>query len=225
VRAAGPLVSTAWLESNLDSPTLRIIDIRGQVLPPGSTPRYLSKEADYRIAHVPGARFLDWTRDIVDATDTVPMQVAPEKAFSESMGRLGIGRDSIVLAYDDYNHIFAGRLSWALRSFWTADGHDGRPRGERSRATPPTAALPRFRHVRGRAFGAPSRKYPERLGVVTCLWSMLAHPTNTPAARAWLGGRGTSPELATFITRASSTRRLDSSDPKESSRTSLRAQA
>ena len=120
VLAAGPLVSTAWLESNLRSPTLRIVDIRGQVLPPGSTLRYLSKEADYRAAHIPGARFLDWTRDIVDATDTVPMQVASEKAFSETMGRLGIGHDTVVVAYDDYNHMFAGRLAWALRYY----GHE-----------------------------------------------------------------------------------------------------
>jgi thiosulfate/3-mercaptopyruvate sulfurtransferase len=36
------------------------------------------------------------------------------------MGDLGIDDDSLVVAYDDYDHAFAGRLSWALRYY----GHD-----------------------------------------------------------------------------------------------------
>lgn len=119
-RASSPLVSTAWLAANLASPKVRIVDIRGQVLPPGSVPRYLAQRAAYDASHVPGAHFLDWTRDIVDPTDSVPMQVAPEKAFADAMVRLGIGGDTVVVAYDDYNHIFAGRLAWALRYY----GHD-----------------------------------------------------------------------------------------------------
>lgn len=119
-RGAGTLVSTAWLESNLHSPTLRIIDVRGQVLPPGNAVRYLAKRADYDASHIPGARFLDWTTDIVDSQDRVPMQVASERAFAETMERLGVGDDTLVVAYDDYNHIFAGRLAWALRYY----GHD-----------------------------------------------------------------------------------------------------
>ncbi len=117
---AGPLVSTAWLESNLHSPKLQVIDIRGEVLPPGNVPRYRAKKTDYVASHIPGARFLDWTSDIVDATDSVPMQIASEKAFSEAMARVGVGDDTLVVAYDDYKHIFAGRLAWALRYY----GHD-----------------------------------------------------------------------------------------------------
>ena len=62
----GPLVSTEWLAAHLLSPDLRIIDVRGKVLPPGHSPRYLGKRGDYEAAHLPGARFVDWTRDIVD---------------------------------------------------------------------------------------------------------------------------------------------------------------
>lgn len=36
------------------------------------------------------------------------------------MDELGIGDDTLVVAYDDYDHIFAGRLAWALRFY----GHD-----------------------------------------------------------------------------------------------------
>jgi thiosulfate/3-mercaptopyruvate sulfurtransferase len=118
--AGSVLVSTAWLAAHLDEPAVRVVDVRGKVLPPGSKPRYLAKRADYEAAHVPGAVFVDWTLDIVDPDDPVPMQVASPEAFAAAMTALGIGDDTLVVAYDDYDHIFAGRLAWALRYY----GHD-----------------------------------------------------------------------------------------------------
>jgi thiosulfate/3-mercaptopyruvate sulfurtransferase len=114
------LVSTAWLEVHLGAAQLRVVDIRGVVRPPGSVPRYMPKREDYEKAHIPGAVFVDWTRDIVDLADPVPVQIAQESAFSAKMGELGIGDDSLVVVYDDYDHAFAGRLAWALRYY----GHD-----------------------------------------------------------------------------------------------------
>ena len=99
---------------------LRIVDVRGVVLPPGNRPRYLPKRGDYDAAHIPGAVFVDWTRDIVDPDDPVPVQIARPEAFAAKMSELGIGDETLVVAYDDYNHIFAGRLAWALRFY----GHD-----------------------------------------------------------------------------------------------------
>jgi thiosulfate/3-mercaptopyruvate sulfurtransferase len=119
--AAGPVtVSTEWLAAHLGEPGVRIVDIRGKVLPPGSKPRYQAKRADFDAGHVPGAVFVDWTRDIVDDADPVPMQVAEPGPFATRMAELGIGDETLVVAYDDYDHIFAGRLAWALRYY----GHD-----------------------------------------------------------------------------------------------------
>jgi thiosulfate/3-mercaptopyruvate sulfurtransferase len=114
------VVSTTWLEAHLGAPGLRVVDIRGVVRPPGSVPRYMPKREDYERGHIPGAVFVDWTRDIVDARDPVPVQVAQGPEFAAKMGELGIGDDSLVVAYDDYDHAFAGRLAWALRYH----GHD-----------------------------------------------------------------------------------------------------
>jgi len=114
------LVSTEWLHAHLGVAELCIIDIRGKVLPPGNKPRYMAKRAEYEAGHVPGAVFVDWTRDIVDEQDPVPMQLANESSFAAKMGELGIGDRTLVVAYDDYDHIFAGRLAWALRYY----GHD-----------------------------------------------------------------------------------------------------
>jgi len=114
------LVSPEWLRAHLGDDDIRVVDVRGKVLPPGSSPRYVAKRADYDAAHIPGAVFVDWTVDIVDRSDPVPVQVATPAAFATKMGELGIGDDTLVVAYDDYDHIFAGRLAWALRYY----GHD-----------------------------------------------------------------------------------------------------
>ncbi|HSY24033.1 MAG TPA: sulfurtransferase [Polyangiaceae bacterium] len=114
------LVSTEWLAAQLGDPGLRVIDIRGVVRPPGTTPRYAPKRDDFDREHIPGALFVDWTRDIVDPHDPVPVQVAPPDAFARTMAALGVGDATLVVAYDDYDHIFAGRLAWALRYY----GHD-----------------------------------------------------------------------------------------------------
>lgn len=118
---SGPLVSTDWLAAHLDDTTIRIVDIRGQVLPPSAPkPHYAPKYAEYAAAHIPGAVYIDWTRDIVDLNNPVPVQVAPPDVIAELFGRLGIGDDTLVVAYDDTFSIFAGRLLWVLRYY----GHE-----------------------------------------------------------------------------------------------------
>jgi thiosulfate/3-mercaptopyruvate sulfurtransferase len=109
------LVSTDWLEAHLRDGTVCVVDVRGQVMPPGTKPRYVARRDSYDAGHIPGAVFVDWTRDIVDESDPVPVQVASPEALAKKMGELGIGDDTFVVAYDDYDHIFAGRLAWALR--------------------------------------------------------------------------------------------------------------
>jgi thiosulfate/3-mercaptopyruvate sulfurtransferase len=116
----GVTASTDWLEDHLGAPDLRVVDIRGVVRPPGQHPRYAAKRGDYDEAHIPGAAFVDWTRDIVDLADPVPVQIAGAQAFAAAMGAIGVCDETTVIAYDDHDHVFAGRLAWALRYY----GHD-----------------------------------------------------------------------------------------------------
>jgi len=150
-RAETVLCSTEWLEANLGRPDLCVIDIRGKILPPGNTPRYLPKRDDYAAGHVPGAVFVDWTRDIVDTNDPVPVQVAGPDAFAAKMGELGVGDGTLVVAYDDYDHVLSGRMAWALRFYghdavrvldggWTRWTAEGRPTSRE----PPRRAPARF---------------------------------------------------------------------------------
>lgn len=151
----GPLVSTAWLAAHLDHPQLRVVDMRGKVLPPTDPkPHYFARREDYLAGHIPGALYIDWTKDIVDLDDPVQAQVAPPAKIAAVLGGLGIGDDSVVVAYDDWYSMYAGRLLWVLRYYgferarilngglvrWLADG---RPLSTDQPAYPPATFTPR----------------------------------------------------------------------------------
>jgi thiosulfate/3-mercaptopyruvate sulfurtransferase len=120
-----PLVTTDWLAEHLEDPGARIVDIRGYVkktdLEEGrQRAEYLGAREEYDEAHVPGAVYVDWTRDITDPGDPVPVQIAPPDRFAKRMGTLGIGDDTHVVVYDHAGGQFATRLWWALAYY----GHD-----------------------------------------------------------------------------------------------------
>jgi thiosulfate/3-mercaptopyruvate sulfurtransferase len=123
--APDPLVTTDWLEEHLDDPDLRVVDIRGYVkkrdLGEGrQEAEYLGARDEYDEAHIPGAVYVDWTRDITDPDDPVPVQIAPPERFAGLMNSLGIGDGTHVVVYDHAGGQFATRLWWALTYY----GHD-----------------------------------------------------------------------------------------------------
>ena len=120
-----PLARSGWLHDHLEDPDLRVVDIRGYVrktdLGEGrQRAEYLPAREEYDEAHLPGAVFVDWTRDITDPDASVPAQIAPPDRFAGLMGSLGIGDETHVVIYDHAGGQFATRLWWAL----TLYGHD-----------------------------------------------------------------------------------------------------
>ena len=123
--ADDPLVTTDWLAAHLGDPDLRVVDCRGYVttrpVAPGvEEATYRGAVEEYLAGHVPGAVYVDWTRDIVDPDDPVPAQVAPPDRFAVAMGTRGIGDGTRVVAVDHMGGQFATRLWWALMYY----GHD-----------------------------------------------------------------------------------------------------
>jgi thiosulfate/3-mercaptopyruvate sulfurtransferase len=119
------LIETSALAARLDDPALRIVDMRGYVRTSERDgiqhAEYVGAREEYEQSHIPGAVYIDWTRDIVDLTDPVEAQVAPPRRFAEAMERLGIGDEHLVIAYDTHPASqFATRLWWALNYY----GHD-----------------------------------------------------------------------------------------------------
>ena len=152
-----PLVSTAWLADHLSAPNLRILDIRGSVTtrltaPGVETATYQGASAEYAASHIPGSIFVDWTVDIVDQADPIPVQLAQPAAFAAAMGQRGVGDSTHVIAIDHMGGQFATRLWWALRTYghetvsvldggwnrWVEEGHPV--------SSSPVAALPATFH-------------------------------------------------------------------------------
>jgi thiosulfate/3-mercaptopyruvate sulfurtransferase len=150
----GPLVTADWLESQLEHPNVRVLDVRGRH-PSSALPH--AKLAEYSAEHVPGATFVDWEHDFIDASDPVPVQVAGSEAFAARAGELGIGDGDLVVTYDDYYGIFAARVAWAFRYYgaetrvldggWLTWKEEGRPVTDAvvNRARVTFAARPRRR--------------------------------------------------------------------------------
>lgn len=131
------LVSTAWLAEHLQDANLRIVDIRGRVIPADQPlPHYFAHREQYNESHIPGAVFVDWTKDIVDPASK-SQDIAHPAEFAALMGQLGIDESTVVVAYDDAGGMFAARLWWALNYYghanvavldgswqkWLSEGH------------------------------------------------------------------------------------------------------
>lgn len=113
------LVETDWLVEHLRDPHVRVVDMRGYVrtVQRGDTQEalYVGAPDEYAQEHIPGAVYLDWTRDIVDLDDPVEAQIAPPDVFKRAMERVGIGDQDLIVAYDTHPASqFATRLWWAL---------------------------------------------------------------------------------------------------------------
>ncbi len=123
--AADLLVSTDWLARHLSDPNVRVVDMRGsvvttQVAPGVEQADYLGARDEYLAGHIPGAVYVDWTKDIIDPDDPVPVQIAPPERFAAAMAERGVGDDTLVIAVDHSGGQFATRLWWALGHY----GHD-----------------------------------------------------------------------------------------------------
>ena len=120
------LVSTEWLSQHLHDPAVRVVVMRGsvgtrEVAPGVEQADYRGARDEYLSAHIPGAVYVDWTADIINPDDRVPVQIAPPDRFAEAMAARGIGDDPVVVAVDHGGGQFAatvvdGRLSY--------NGHD-----------------------------------------------------------------------------------------------------
>ncbi len=119
------LVTTDWLAAHLDDPDVRVVDMRGYVVtrpigPGEDEAEYRGAREEYLAGHLPGAVYVDWTRDIIDPDDPVPVQIAPPDRFAEAMAERGIGDATHVIAVDHAGGQYATRLWWALSYY----GHD-----------------------------------------------------------------------------------------------------
>lgn len=112
---ASPLVSTEWLERNLNSPDLRVVDAT-YYLPVESG----DARAEYEQEHIPGAVFFD-IDDIKDNQDSLPHMLPPPEVFSSKVRKLGLGDGTRIVVYDRKGLMSAPRVWWMFRVFGHRD--------------------------------------------------------------------------------------------------------
>lgn len=105
----GPFVDATWLAEH-----------RGQVVL-ADVRWYLdgrSGRAAYDAGHLPGAVFvdLDQVLSVHDRPQDGRHPLPPPELFTEGLSALGIGDDTVVVAYDDAAGVTAARLVWMLRT-------------------------------------------------------------------------------------------------------------
>ncbi len=141
------LVSTDWLERELGSPDLKVIDATIFLPNAGRDAR-----AEYEQAHIPGAVFMDLD-EIVDSASPLPHMLPPEHKLASRMQSLGLKDGSRFVVYDNSPLHSSARAWWMLRTYgahyvaildggmqkWAAEGRpveSGRPQVRRGHFTP-----------------------------------------------------------------------------------------
>lgn len=108
------LVDADWLWRHSGDADLCILDASWHLPDSGRDAR-----AEYREAHIPGARFLDIDR-VADPDSPLPHMLPDAGRFAAEVEALGIEDNSRVVVYDTHGLFGAARGWWMLRVF----GHD-----------------------------------------------------------------------------------------------------
>lgn len=95
------LVDAAWVAAHLDDPQVVVVD--GDV------------EAGYLRGHIPGAVLVPDNYEKDPASGRV--HILPPEGFAAMCQNLGIGDDTLVVAYDNNQSLYAARLWWALNYY------------------------------------------------------------------------------------------------------------
>ena len=98
------LVSTEWLNANLGTPGLVVVESDEDVLL-------------YDVGHIPGAVKVDWHMDLNDPVDR---DYLDGEQFAALMSRKGINRDDTIVVYGDKSNWWAAYALWVFTLF----GHE-----------------------------------------------------------------------------------------------------
>ena len=109
------LVSTAWLAAHRSDPDMRVIDASWYLPDAGR-----DAKAEYKAAHIPGARFFD-IDEITDSRSNLPHMAPPPEKFVSRMRAMGIGDGHQVVVYDGAGLFSAARVWWTFRLMGKSD--------------------------------------------------------------------------------------------------------
>ncbi|MGA7671828.1 MAG: sulfurtransferase [Nitrolancea sp.] len=108
------LVSADWLQKHLDDDGIRILDCRYYF--DGRDPLEV-----YHNGHIPGAVLFNWNAELNDPNSPVDFMLAPPEQVEAAMGKVGVGNDTRIIAYDDEGGHFSSRVWLALARYGQED--------------------------------------------------------------------------------------------------------
>ncbi len=100
------LVETDWVVQHLTDPKVRIAEVD------------YDPEANYVLGHVPGSVLFDWRKDI---NDPLARDLLSREALSKLFQRSGIGPETTLILYGDFNNWFAAFAFWVFKYYRVAD--------------------------------------------------------------------------------------------------------
>jgi len=105
------LVSTQWLDENLGTQGLSIVD--GSWYLPAMN---RDGRAEYLAGHIPGAVFFDIDA-VSDRSSPLPHTLPDAKLFASAVGALGVADTDHIVVYDGGGLFSAPRVWWMLQTF------------------------------------------------------------------------------------------------------------
>lgn len=105
--ASDVLVDTEWMETHLEDPSVRVLEVGGNANAFGE-------------GHLPGASFLSMGL-LSNPDDPVRGQIATASQLSAALSGVGVGQDQTVVLYDRRNNLSAARAYWVLKYYQHAD--------------------------------------------------------------------------------------------------------
>ncbi len=105
------LVTTEWLAANLGAPGLVVLD--GSFYLPAMK---RDAAAEYLAGHIPGAIRFD-IDEIADHSTDLPHMLPSPEDFAVAVGKLGIGHQDTIVAYDGHGMFSSPRVWFTFRLF------------------------------------------------------------------------------------------------------------
>jgi thiosulfate/3-mercaptopyruvate sulfurtransferase len=107
------LISVQTLKENLSAENLIILDASMKPVGKGSVDTF-------QPVHIPGSLRFDFDNEIKDLTTSLPHMMPTAEFFTEEMQKMGINKDSAIVAYDSVGIYSSPRAWWMFRAM----GHD-----------------------------------------------------------------------------------------------------
>jgi thiosulfate/3-mercaptopyruvate sulfurtransferase len=100
------LVTTQWINDHLNDPKVRIVEVD------------YNPTTSYLLGHIPGAVLFNWKKDIIDSTKR---EVISKDVLEDSLQRVGVNNDTILIVYGDFKNWFATFAFWIFKYYGFQD--------------------------------------------------------------------------------------------------------